>query len=687
MKKILHLFVLLALMLTVFACKTKKRVMDPELRGVVENVSIKAGDTYDPLSGVTAYDPNTKTDVTKDIKTDFNTEWLNQEGNHEFNISITINYNNQEKTVTKKVSLVVGKKSEIVIDAPDAITYYIGSRKYDPLEEVKAYDAITKEEVARDKISYNKEDEGSTFSFEAIGNYSYEVSVTDDSGKKSSKTVKLYVKELKEQIPNELPKDKEIEITLWHANGNAIQSVLEKYAKEFTENMSKDGYKVKVNIIKNGETYDELKTNVVNAIKGSTLPNIVQNYPDHVIEYNSYNVILPITPYIYHPIYGYDPDDEKEKFTDIMDSYRKEQRSILSTGDYISLPFNKSTEVATYNKTVFDLVLNGSEMPKTWQGLFALSDELAKYKDQNIANIKAAYAKAGDTTYTDEVAQTAKDKFVPFVYDSVGNAFITLTKQFGGEYTSRDQKGKGQVEFINDNTKAMLEYFGSLRGKTFTVPKYWGEKIEYSNKAPKGSNLYSIGSTGGIEYNLPVINGYKLYDVEVAAIPYDEKNPSLRTVIQQGTNMSLFNSGDANQKIVSWLFLKYLTSYDVQSDFALERGYSPIRNSVYELNEDYKEFLTYADKKIADDYSKENLTVAQYETLFKKILKAKAAKVAMEQRNYQFFDTPFIGSSKTREEVGNAFERVILAKSTETLTDVINNALDAAKAESEKLYE
>lgn len=687
MKKILHLFVLLVLMLTVFACKTNKRVMDPELRGVVENVSIKAGDTYDPLSGVTAYDPNTKTDVTKDIKTDFNTEWLNQEGNHEFNISITINYNNQEKTVTKKVSLVVGKKSEIVIDAPDAITYYIGSRKYDPLEEVKAYDAITKEEVARDKISYNKEDEGSTFSFEAIGNYSYEVSVTDDSGKKSSKTVKLYVKELKEQIPNELPKDKEIEITLWHANGNTIQTVLEKYAKEFTENMSKDGYKVKVNIVKNGETYDELKTNVVNAIKGSTLPNIVQNYPDHVIEYNSYNVILPITPYIYHPIYGYDPDDEKEKFTDIMDSYRKEQRSILSTGDYISLPFNKSTEVATYNKTVFDLVLNGSEMPKTWQGLFALSDELAKYKDQNIANIKAAYAKAGDTTYTDEVAQTAKDKFVPFVYDSVGNAFITLTKQFGGEYTSRDQKGKGQVEFINDNTKAMLEYFGSLRGKTFTVPKYWGEKIEYSNKAPKGSNLYSIGSTGGIEYNLPVINGYKLYDVEVAAIPYDEKNPSLRTVIQQGANMSLFNSGDANQKIVSWLFLKYLTSYDVQSDFALERGYSPIRNSVYELNEDYKEFLTYADKKIADDYSKENLTVAQYETLFKKILKAKAAKVAMEQRNYQFFDTPFIGSSKTREEVGNAFERVILAKSTETLTDVIKNALDAAKAESEKLYE
>ena len=73
---------------------------------------------------------------------------------------------------------------------------------------------------------------------------------------------------------------------------------------------------------------------------------------------------------------------------------------------------------------------------------------------------------------TPQDIQKAKDEFVPFTYDSVSNAFISLTRQFGGQYTSRDPlTGKGQVDFINPNTIRMLNFFADDRGRTFTVPQ------------------------------------------------------------------------------------------------------------------------------------------------------------------------------------------------------------------------
>ena len=42
-------------------------------------------------------------------------------------------------------------------------------------------------------------------------------------------------------------------------------------------------------------------------------------------------------------------------------------------------------------------------------------------------------------------------------------------------------------------------------------------------------------------------------------------------------------------------------------------------------------------------------------------IKAMGLRVAMQQRDYQFFDQPFVGSSAARAEVGKAFERVMLA--------------------------
>jgi len=566
---------------------------------------------------------------------------------------------------------VAGEEISATIIGPDAITHYVGAREFNPVGEYVAIDNLTGAEYELIVIS-------GFYHPNYPNTYTYTIGVLLDQA--ITKEVKLTVKPAV-AIPNELSRN-QIQITLWHANGTTIENKLIQYAQEFEELMLSQGYNIKVNITKNGSGYDELRTNVINAIKGAELPNLVQNYPDHVVEYHDNGVIESLTPYIYHPVHGLDPNNPNERLEDIVRSYREENRDNNLIGDYLSLPFNKSTEVAVYNKTFFDAVLGGRSFPETWQGLFALVDDILAIKNDQIDAIAANWAASGEALSAQDI-QKAKDQFVPFTYDSQANSFITLTRQFGGQYTSRNpETGKGKVEFINPNTIRMLKFFAEDRGRTFTVPQFWG--VDYANNVSfHGTTIFSVGSTAGLRYNNAVNKGFKLYEVGVAPVPYDSQNPSSRAVIQQGTNISLTNRGTADQKLASWLFLKYLTSTNVQADFGIATGYTPVRLSAIQTAE-YQEFLQTADTVLGDSASAMSLTATQYKDLAERKLVAMGARVAAQQTAFSFYDEAFIGSSKAREEVGNAFERVMLSTGT-NIDEIINNALQAAKEATERV--
>ncbi len=557
------------------------------------------------------------------------------------------------------------------IVAPDAVTHYMGTTTFNPLLDVLAIDNDSGEEL---DVFVSV----ATYRDNIPGTYTYKVAVLNDPS--IEKTIKLTVKPAV-AIPNELSKSR-IEISLGHSNGATIENKLKQYAEDFEKLMRAEGYDIKVTIDKRGSTYDELRTNIINAIKGSTLPNLVQNYPDHVVEYDKNGVIESLAPYMFHPVHGFDPDDPYERFEDIIEAYRLESKSSNLIGDYLSLPFSKSTEVVVYNKTFFDAVLKGRAFPETWQGLFGLIDDILEIKDQQIDGIASKWADAKAALPATEI-QKIKDEFVPYTLDSMGNSFITLSRQFNGAYTSRDPvTGKGQVDFINEQTIRMLEFFAEDRGRTFTVPKFWG--VDYGNSvSKKGYTIFTTGSTGGIRYNVPIQGGYKLFDVGVAPLPYDMHNPSSKAAIQQGPNISLTNTGTADEKLASWLFLKYLTSREVQVDYALAVGYHPIRHSSYDVPA-YQEFLNKADTIIGDSASAMGISNSAFTTLFETKLMAMAGRVAQEQTAYNFYDEPFIGSSKAREAAGEAFERIILYTGSDLETE-INNALQSAKEETDRI--
>lgn len=558
-------------------------------------------------------------------------------------------------------------------------TVYKGSQSYDILAGAKAIDAEDGElEIMT----------AGAFSTTRVGTYEVYAYAQDSDGNVITELITLTVKDLTAYaIPTELTSDP-ITIELWHSNGDTIEAALKKYALEFSEIHPN----VTVTITKNGNNYDELRENMVNAIRGGTIPNIIQNYPDHVMEYVNNNGLISLTPYIYHPVHGFNPEVVEESFQDILLSYRRENSQYTTDGEYYSLPFNKSTEVMIYNKTMFDmLIANGTitEIPTTWQGLFALTPAIEAIKDDLIDDITAklndpsanpAWAK------TPEEIQAIKDNFVPISYDSPANAFITLTRQWGGQYTTIDSARNGVVLFDNPQTRAMLSYFFDNRDTTFTLPGVWSGADYASDYFKVGQTAITFGSTGGARYNTPnIVNGEFVFEFGVAPMPYNADLPGERTAIQQGTNMSVTTAGTDQQKLASWLFLKFLASKEVQLDFALITGYSPVRSTVYDeaIYDSFRE-----GKELVYNETTDTWTATENQATGEMLMKSLVANAAAQQANFLFYDQAFIGSSTARAEVEALFERVILGSlEGTTKEEIINSAIAAAVANVNRILE
>ena len=632
MKKI---YTILTLALVVFALAgcAEQRDSAPEILGYQSSVTIDPGDAYDPLDGVTASDREDG-DLTSAIEVNgFEAGDNNVSGSYTIVLSVEDSAGNRtEVTISLTVTGAIPTLSGI--DANPV--YYIGSGSYSPLDGVTATDAVDGDLTSSITVL-------GEYDLTAPGTYTFRVRVENSLGGRATETVVLQV--VDPGIPTELTTDP-LTINLVHANGAEIEALLNKYATSFEALYPN----VDIVIEPGVGNYDTLRSNMIQAITAEEYPNIVQGYPDHVSEYLNGGVVVNLDPYVSSSVHGLTGADD---FEDIIQAYREENSQYDARGTLYSLPYNKSTEVMIYNKTVFDNL--GLEVPETWQELFAIADQL-RAEGERLAEIQV---RAENPTLTEsEIAPLiadAKALIKPAAYDSSGNMFITFTRQFGGSYTGIDFETRDGQYLWNDdaNTTAAMQFLFDNRDD-LTLPEFWGQ--DYASTPFVNQQVFvTFGSTAGIRYNIP--GGLEtglgdLFTIGVAPVPYNADMPEARAVIQQGTNMSILKSGDPQKDLASYLFLKHIISSENTADFAMNTGYLPVRTSGY-LSAAYQTFL-----------GEENNAIAM------------VANVAYLQTDYFFYDPAFIGSSRARAQVGLAAERIILGDGNiaEALQDAYNEA-------------
>ena len=397
-----------------------------------------------------------------------------------------------------------------------------------------------------------------------------------------------------------------VTITFWHTMGADNKALLEDAIARFNETYPN----ITVEHTSYGD-YDGVFEQIRTKLTAGNQPNLAFCYPDHVATYNKSESVIVLDDLINNQ--NVLKSGEMMGFTqaqldDFIEGYYNEGKE-YGDGKMYSLPFQKSTEVLYYNKTVFDKL--GLEAPKTWDDVEAI-----------IQVLKNEYPES-----------------TPLGYDSEENMFITLVEQYGSEYTSATGD---HYTFVNDTNKKFIAKFAewyqkgwmstsALMGGSYTSDGFKKADDEI------GKIFMSIGSSAGARYQRPdKKDGEYPFEVGIVSIP--QVDPSNPKVISQGPSICIFEDENVQEVYASWLFLKFLTTDQrFQAEYAMKSGYVPVIKSVMET-EHYQKALNNAN---GGDF-----------------ITSLVALVALQQEAAYYTSPAFAGSADARTQVGLLLQSV-----------------------------
>lgn len=439
-------------------------------------------------------------------------------------------------------------------------------------------------------------------------------------------------------------------ITFWTGFGNDFTDILDSIIDQFE---SETGITV-IHESKGG--YDGLLQAITLSAGTSTYPNVALAYPDHMVRYVNSDIILRLDTFFEDD--GDDTFNQSDFYSDYMEeNYQVEFDRETGEPYTMGVPFNKSTEVMIYNKTFFEWAktISGFEtrifVPETWDEVVtvgtAINELMEDYYGKFVGTDGKAYEtreelmQSGETVLLDFDTITY-DSFRPFSYDSQANWFITLCRQWGGEFTSVDEKTmQGYLAFDSDEVKTGLTFMqNAYKNHLLAIPETFGEQSYSSNPFKFMRCVMTVSSSAGVKNNVPQGNAF---ETGVTHIPY--KDADKKFVISQGTNMILLDRGTEQELVASWKLLKYLTK-TVNGQWSAESGYFP-SCSYAEESDVYQNFL--------------NNSTSSIDRMNQATSRVNSQIYMEESENWtKFVDRPFSNSSQVRTVADSAMGQLFM---------------------------
>jgi sn-glycerol 3-phosphate transport system substrate-binding protein len=332
------------------------------------------------------------------------------------------------------------------------------------------------------------------------------------------------------------------EIQWWHAMGGELGQKVDAMAAGF--NATQKDYKI-VPVYKGN--YTETMTGAIAAFRAKQHPHIVQ-----VFEVGT--ATLMAAKGAVYPVYQLMKDqglpfDPKDYLPSVTGYYSD------SDGNMLSMPFNSSTPVMYYNKTLFKKAgLDPESPPKTWPELEAAAKKL-----------QASGVKCGFTTGWQSWVQIENFSAlhnVPIATKSNGFDGLDTVFQINSPLHVK------HIEKMAEWQKSKIFDYGGRRSDS--APKFYTQECAmYMN---------SSAAQAGVRANA------KDFEFGVAMLPYwpDVKGAPQNSIIGGATLWVLAGHPKETYKGVG-LFFNYLSKPEVQAKWHQETGYLPITLAAYEL--------------------------------------------------------------------------------------------------------
>ena len=327
-------------------------------------------------------------------------------------------------------------------------------------------------------------------------------------------------------------------IAFWHAMSSGAN--LEGMTALVDAFNASNDYGITVEAIAQGSQGD-LETAVNGAIATGELPNLTMGFPNGLVRWQGLGVITGLNQYIDDPVYGLSEDVKAGIFPGPYSS------GTLPDGTQVGIPMHQSAQVMFYNNTW------ASEL-----GFAGPPQTAVEFKEQACA--AAAANNADDNPDNDGTGG--------MVYFPDTSQMVTWVWAFGGEivtdegtgYDLNNQAAVDAAVFLNDLV---------VSGCTLTTPSF--PNPEFAGRLA----LFASSSTAGIPFQASAMTDAGNAD-EWSTIPFP--GPSGRFVNAFGQMIGVVNT-NPDQDLASWLFLKYLTSPETQSEWIGYTGYFPSQST------------------------------------------------------------------------------------------------------------
>ena len=376
-----------------------------------------------------------------------------------------------------------------------------------------------------------------------------------------------------------------ITVTLWHVYGGQTESPLNDLIDQFNETIGKEeNIRVQVGSVTNTNTIHE---NVLASAFGdpgaSELPDMFVSYPKTVLAMPDDTVLVDYCDYF-----------TKEELDEFIPAFLEE--GVIH--DRLSiLPVAKSTEVMFVNKTAFDRFAKetGADIEdlRTWEGLFAMSEQYAEWTDNK----------------TPKIPQDGKNFFV---HDYHFNYFQVGVESLGENFF------KGENLAFGPEFETAWEPYAkaALSGGVWLRSGYATEPLR------TGDSIVSVASSASVLYYSDEVTyeDNTSEKIEIVAMPCPVFSTGEKMVMQRGAGICTVKSTPDKEKACI-TFLKWLTETRKNVEFVTSLGYMPVKQEAFDA------CLPEAIKELSDP---------MYVSLYQAFLDT--------QENYTFYTAPQLDS-------------------------------------------
>ena len=331
-------------------------------------------------------------------------------------------------------------------------------------------------------------------------------------------------------------------VTIWHSNSGPAGTAFEMIVEDFNEGIGKE-QGIEIEAVYQGLANDVLtKVKAAAAADLSSLPDLAELDATACLDMRNASYLVPVA----------ELGADTERILPQALTAFKSERGVLG------MPFNCSSLLLYYNKTLFDSL--GLEPPETLDEFTAIAPLLGE-KDEN--GTVTRYAFAGAPATYELGAFIGAQNNLSYLVDGKNGHYATPT------VTLFDKEG---------TFKNFLEHWKALYDTGYAENLASGTTDEFAS-GRAATVLKSSSSLAGLERT---VSGR--FEIGTAFVPKVDENATGGVNIG-GSALFAYSSDEAVRTVVD-----YLTSEPVQLYWAMETGYMPMNTAVYD-NGKYLSFI------------------------------------------------------------------------------------------------